>query len=232
MQGALDSYINPVGLMARGINYTKNGEFTTGLERIEPQNNLERFIEFAAEMAADGGAAIKTGKAAIKAGKAAVTNYEAEAFAKAYRKVFQELVEKNPGKADEIMAIFHKLFGKNIYLQRGAAAYTKDGELITQGRKLRKATEGKVERNYGLTKAIGTHHMSEEDIRALPRLLRNNKPVEITPSGKEIYKILDKNGKTRLIATSLKEINGKLKRVISSDYWVNEVKTPIRKLVE
>ncbi|MBP3337767.1 MAG: hypothetical protein J6L59_05115, partial [Clostridia bacterium] len=98
MQGALDSYINPVGLMARGINYTKNGEFTTGLERIEPQNNLERFIEFAAEMAADGGAAIKTGKAAIKAGKAAVTNYEAEAFAKAYRKVFQELVEKNPGK--------------------------------------------------------------------------------------------------------------------------------------
>lgn len=74
--------------------------------------------------------------------------------------------------------------------------------------------------------------MSEADVKDLPDILRKYKPVDITDSGKYIYEILGENGKTRKIVTALKEINGKLRRVIVSDYWVDDIKTPIRELLK
>ncbi len=232
MQGAADSYINPVGLALRFKNYIQNGEFSTGIEHIEPKDGFEKMIELAGEMLYEAGPALKAFKAGKTATTTAINKYEQQQFSQAYKKVYNELLEKAPGDAEEIMATVHKLFGKNTHIQRGAAAYTADGKLITQGRKLRKATEGKVERNYGLTKAIGTHNMSKADIKALPDILRKYKPVEITDRGQYIYEILGENGKTRKIVTSLREINGKLRRVVVSDYWVDDIKTPIRELLK
>lgn len=74
--------------------------------------------------------------------------------------------------------------------------------------------------------------MSEDDVRALPDILRKYEPVETTNSGKWIYEIAGENGKTRKIVTALREINGKLRRVVISDYWVDDVKTPIRELLK
>ncbi len=232
MQGAADSYINPVGLALRFKNYIQNGEFSTGIEHIEPKDGFEKMIELAGEMLYEAGPALKAFKAGKTATTTAINKYEQQQFSQAYKKVYNELLEKAPGDAEEIMATVHKLFGKSTHIQRGAAAYTTDGKLITQGRKLRKATEGKVERNYGLTKAIGTHNMSKADIKALPDILRKYKPVEITDRGQYIYEILGENGKTRKIVTSLREINGKLRRVVVSDYWVDDIKTPIRELLK
>lgn len=74
--------------------------------------------------------------------------------------------------------------------------------------------------------------MSEADVKAIPDILRKNEPVEITDSGKWVYEIVGENGKTRKIVTALREINGKLKRVVVSDYWVDDIKTPIRELLK
>ena len=229
LQGALDSYINPVGLLGRELNYIKTGKFTTGLEHFEPENGMEKFIEFMGDFASGAGPAVKTGKAATTA---AVTQFDRQMFAKAYRKVYKELLEKNPGEADEIMATIHRFFSDNIHIQRGAAAFTKDGKLITQGKELQRATQRATKRNFGLTKEIGLHNMTEKEVKALPQLLRQYKPVEVTDSGQMLYKIRRKDGRIRKIATSLREINGKLKRVIVSDYWIDDLKTPVRELLK
>ena len=91
--------------------------------------------------------------------------------------------------------------------------------------------KGATKHNYGLTKEIGLHNMSEADVKALPELLRNNNPVEVTDSGRWIYEIMAKDGRTRKIVTALKEVKGKLRRVVISDYWVDDLKTPIRELL-
>lgn len=240
MQGAADSYINPAGLALRFKNYLQNGEFNTGIDHIEPKDKLEKMIEFAGEMLYEAGPALKAGKAAAKtaanvgkvAAKTAVRQYDRYQFGQAYKKVYKELLKKNPGEAEEIMATAHKLSGESTHIQRGAAAYTADGKLITQGAELKKATQGATKRNYGLTKEIGLHNMSEADVKALPDVLRKYEPIEITDSGKWVYEVTGENGKTRRIITALKEINGKLRRVVVSDYWVDDIKTPIRELLK
>lgn len=229
MQGAADSYINLPGLTLRFKNYIQNGEFSTGIDHIEPKDKFEKMIELAGEMLYEAGPALRVGKTAAKN---AVIQYDKHQFGKAYKKVYNELLEKHPGDAEEIMATAHKLFGKDTHIQRGAAAFTADEKLITQGRKLKKATEGKIERNYGLTKEIGLHNMSEADVKALPDILQKYEPVEVNDRGQYIYEILGENGKTRRIVTALREINGKLRRVIISDYWINDIKTPVRELLK
>jgi len=230
MQGTADSYINPAGLALRFKNYMKNGDFSTGIDHIEPQDRLEKMIELAGEMLYEAGPALRMGKAGKEATAAALHQYERKKFGKAYKKVYNELLEKNPGDAEKIMATVHKLFGESTHIQRGAAAYTSEGKLITQGKELHRATKGATKRNYGLTKEIGLHNMSEADVKALPDILRKYEPVEINSRGQHIYEITGENGKTRKIVTALKEINGKLRRVIVSDYWVDDIKTPIREL--
>lgn len=232
MQGAADSYINPVGLALRFKNYIQNGEFSTGIEHIEPKDGFEKMIELAGEMLYEAGPALKAFKAGKTATTTAINKYEQQQFGQAYKKVYNELLEKAPGDAEEIMAAYHKLFGENIYIQRGAAAFTEDGKLITQGRKLKRATKGKYESNYGLTKEIGLHNMSEAEVKALPELLRKNDLVEVNSRGQHIYEIMAKDGRTRKVVTALKEINGKLRRVVVSDYWVDDIKTPIRELLK
>ncbi len=232
MQGAADSYINPVGLALRFKNYIQNGEFSTGIEHIEPKDGFEKMIELAGEMLYEAGPALKAFKAGKTATTTAINKYEQQQFSQAYKKVYNELLEKAPGDAEEIMATVHKLFGKNTHIQRGAAAYTADGKLITQGKELLRATEGATKHNYGLAKEIGLHNMSEADVKALPELLRKNDPVEVTDSGKWVYEVVAKDGRTRKVVTALKEINGKLRRVVVSDYWVDDIKTPIRELLK
>ena len=232
MQGAADSYINPVGLALRFKNYIQNGEFSTGIEHIEPKDGFEKMIELAGEMLYEAGPALKAFKAGKTATTTAINKYEQQQFGQAYKKVYNELLEKAPGDAEEIMATVHKLFGKSTHIQRGAAAYTTDGKLITQGKELLRATNGATKRNYGLTKEIGLHNMSEADVKALPELLRKNDPVEVTDSGRWVYEVVAKDGRTRKVVTALKEINGKLRRVVISDYWLDDIKTPIRKLVK
>lgn len=56
--------------------------------------------------------------------------------------------------------------------------------------------------------------------------------VEVTESGRKIYEIATKDGRIRRIVTALKEIDGKLRRVIISDYWKDELKTPVRYLLK
>lgn len=69
-------------------------------------------------------------------------------------------------------------------------------------------------------------------VKALPDLLQKYKPVEVTDSGKWVYEIAGENGKTRKIVTALKEIKGKLRRILISDYWVDAPKYPIRELLK
>lgn len=234
MQGAADSYINPAGLALRFKNYIQNGEFSTGIDHIDPKDGFEKMIELAGEMLYEAGPALKAGKAAAKT---AVSQYDRYQFGQAYKKVYKELLEKTPEnakkiRAEEIMATAHKLSGESTHIQRGAAAYTADGKLITQGKQLQRATGGATKNNYGITKAIGTHNMSEADLKALPDILRKYEPVEITDSGKWVYITTGKNGKIRYTVTAPKRINGKLERVVISDYWLNDIKTPIRELLK
>ncbi len=224
-----DSYINPTGLALRFKNYVQNKEFSTGINHIESKDVFEKMIELAGEMLYEAGPALKAGKATAKT---AVSQYDRQQFGRAYKKVYNELLKKKSGEAEEIMATVHRLFKENTHIQRGAAAYTEDGKLITQGKELQRATQGATKRNYGLTKEIGLHNMSEADVKALSDILRKYEPVEITDSGRWIYEIVGKNGKTRKIVTALKNINGKLKRVVISDYWVGDIKTPIRELLK
>lgn len=80
-------------------------------------------------------------------------------------KSIKNFLEKNPGEADEIMATIHRFFSDNIHIQRGAAAFTKDGKLITQGKELQRATQRATKRNFGLTKEIGLHNMTEKEVK-------------------------------------------------------------------
>lgn len=66
---------------------------------------MEKFIEFMGDFASGAGPAVKAGKAVTTA---AVTQFDRQMFAKAYRKVYKELLKKNPGEADEIMATIHR----------------------------------------------------------------------------------------------------------------------------
>lgn len=74
--------------------------------------------------------------------------------------------------------------------------------------------------------------MTEKEVKALPQLLRQYKPVKTNCRGQHLYEIVANDGRIRRIVTSLKEINGKLKRVIVSDYWIDDLKTPVRELLK
>lgn len=87
-----------------------------------------------------------------------------------------------------------------VDLQRGEAIIDEYGNLITSGSTLKKATGTK--KNYGLLKLKLKHNMSKEDLQQIPKIIRKNKPIEISEFGQKIYRIPNPKGNDIILALS------------------------------
>ncbi|MDR2901799.1 MAG: hypothetical protein LBU87_01645, partial [Lactobacillales bacterium] len=112
--------------------------------------------------------------------------YEKSQIDRAY-----DQVAKNPlkGNMNDVLVRMSP-YGKGEYhIQRGAAALGDDGQLVFRGKSLLK--EKGTERNFGLNKIIGKHHITKEEAKMIPEAIRN-KPSDIRTNeyfdGKNILK--------------------------------------------
>ena len=99
-----------------------------------------------------------------------------------------------------------------------------DGKLITQGKELKNAIG--TERNYGMTKDVFLHQMSKKDVMKMRRSMRKSQNVEVTESGRRIFKNTYRPDKVRKTVTSQSQISDKVDDIIASDYWMDVEKTP------
>ncbi len=221
-QRVSDSYINPAGIMLRAYNYTKSGDFSTGIDRVKARNKLERGLEAAAGAVYEGIPAVKTAAHVYDVGNMI---RESVQLGRAY-----DRLSENPflGKADDIVGAIKPLGQKRQIVQRGHAALNADGDVVTHGRILKRETGS--ERNFGINKFMRLHNMSKRDVMALPRLLRKNKPTEVSERGGKGYHVKGRHGEDLVIATSPMSIDGKIEDSLASYYRFGEKKIPSTKL--
>lgn len=234
-QEIANSPLNPANLFMKAYNFSNGDGFKTGLEDVvKPETKTERAIgagtrvlyDLAMEgiIASGAGLAIKAGAPlAKKAGIEVVETVKDAAASRGLGKAY-DIVKKNPtvGRAEDILTSF-KLNGRTIGMPRGGAV-AKDGKLITQGKELKNAIGTK--RNYGMTKDVFLHNMSKRDVMMMRRSMRKSQNVEITESGKRIFKNTYRPDKVRKTVTSRSQISDKVDDIIASDYWDGVDKMP------
>ncbi|MBR4105782.1 MAG: hypothetical protein IKK52_00585 [Alphaproteobacteria bacterium] len=59
------------------------------------------------------------------------------------------------------------------------------------------------------------HEMPKNEATQIPKYLKNNNPIEVSPRGQNIYIIEGKNGKLRLVASPISDES----TVSSMYYW-------------
>lgn len=116
-----------------------------------------------------------------------------------------DVLKTNPiaGNAQDVVTNINLRYQAPVKLQRGEAIIGENGKVIVQGKKLGRETASK--RNYGLNKIIYKHELTKEQAQQIPRILRKNKPDQITPNGQYIYNIKDQSGKDFRIVISTKD---------------------------
>ena len=113
---------------------------------------------------------------------------------KALERAYKE-VKNNPfeGSSEDVLVELHPN-GEKFYIQRGGIVKDHEtGEIVVSGKRLRELTEGKHYGNFGLTKTIFKHNTTQDKIKEIPKILRNEKNV--SKQGKKIvYKTTDSKG--------------------------------------
>ncbi|MBR2136575.1 MAG: hypothetical protein IJ852_01270 [Alphaproteobacteria bacterium] len=115
------------------------------------------------------------------------------------RKYDQLVQDPFRGSGRDVMARMKNHNGEPVVLQRGEAIVGENGEVITSGRPLQHITG--TERNHGLNKIIYKHEMPRNEVIQIPRYIKQNKPVEISPRGQNVYAIQQPNGEIRIVTT-------------------------------
>lgn len=98
---------------------------------------------------------------------------------------------------DEIVKM--RIVGEEpVTLLRGAAAIGEDGRIVTHGKNLH---SDQIKRNFGLNKIMYKHDMNREEVKRLPQIIREYRPVERTTKGHKIYVTENVNGNPYVVAT-------------------------------
>jgi hypothetical protein len=128
-------------------------------------------------------------------------------------KKYDQLTD-NPfqGNGTDIVARMKNHNGEPVVLQRGEAIRGPNGEVITSGKDLKRATG--TERNYGLDKGIYKHEVSRADAQRIPRIIQQ-KPVETNNYGQNVYLVKSKNGAFRVVTSPKDDEN-----IISTMYYL------------
>ncbi|MBO6281122.1 MAG: hypothetical protein J6N49_01180 [Alphaproteobacteria bacterium] len=137
--------------------------------------------------------------------------YNGYKIGKAYDKLTADPFQ---GNGRDVIARMKNHTGEPVILQRGEAIPDANGNVVVYGNDLRRAT-GTL-RNYGLDKIIYKHNMPRNEVVRIPKYLKNNQPVEISPRGQSVYAIRQLNGEIRLITTPKDGEN-----IISSMYYLS-----------
>ena len=115
-------------------------------------------------------------------------------------KKYDQLVEDPfQGNGSDVIARMKNHNGEPVVLQRGEAIQGPNGEVLTSGRNLQRATG--TERNYGLDKIIYKHEMPRNEVTQIPRYIKQNQPVEISQRGQNVYVIRKPNGEIKIVTT-------------------------------
>ena len=59
----------------------------------------------------------------------------------------------------------------------------------------------KVNLHYGLNKIMYKHEMPKDEATQIPNYLKNNKPIEVSPRGQNVYIIQTPTGELKLITS-------------------------------
>lgn len=225
-QEIANSPLNPMSIYMRLGNWvTGNGYRTEYEDVVKPETATERAIGAGTRvlydtLAAGGYTKVLAGSKYAKEIYDAYRNYyEGRQLVRSYDKLSQ-----NPfkGKAEDVVTVIRPRDQDALYVQRGYAK-DKDGVVVTQGRGLKPDTIS----NFGMNKIMRTHGMTKSEVQSLPRMIRENKPAEVTPAGKQSYQVIGKKGENYRIATSPKIIRGKERQTLTSFYEYGTEKTSV-----
>ncbi len=225
-QEIANSPLNPANLYMKAYNFSNGDGFKTGFEDVvKPETATERAIGAGTrvlfDMAMSG--VITNVLADTKYVKQAYDQYrnyyEGRKLGKSYDKL-----SRNPfkGKAEDVVAVIRPRDKEALYIQRGYAK-DKDGLVVTQGRTLRPDTIS----NFGMNKIMRTHGMTKSEVQSLPRMVRENKPAEVTPTNKQVYHVKGRKGEDYRIASSPWSIKGKERQTLTSFYENGTEKTSV-----
>ena len=194
-----------------GMNRTINGMTFGGLDwlgnKLGYDTQMNEYLKLkdaqsrnlaqtAGRIAGYGGSALSGGAIAQAVYPPANMAYNGYKIGKAY-----DRLSENPyqGNGSDVIARMRNHNGEPVILQRGEAILGPNGEIVTSGRVLQR--EFGTERNYGLDKIIHKHNMPRDEVVRIPRYLKQNQPLEISPRGQNVYAIQQPNGEIRLITT-------------------------------
>ena len=209
-----------------GMNRTVNGMTFSGLDwlgnKLGFDSQMNEYLQLKdaqsrnlAQMAGKvteyGGNAL-TGGALVNAGyNQANMAYNGYKIGKAYDKLTADPFQ---GNGSDVIARMRNHNGEPVILQRGEAIKGPNGQPIVHGKSLGRATGSS--RNYGLDKIIHKHNMPRDEIVRIPRYLRQNQPLEVSPRGQNVYAIRQPNGEIRLVTTPKDGEN-----IVSSMYYLD-----------
>lgn len=184
--GGLDYLGNKLGIDTQMNNYLQN-QATEGLGNIvQTTGNLAQYGGNLLPMLLGG---------AMAAGSINMA-YNGYKIGKAYDKL-----QQNPfqGNGSDIIARMKNHQGDKVMLQRGEAIPDSMGNPIVYGNDLKRATGTK--RNYGLDKIMYKHNMPKGEVTQIPKYIKNNIPIEISPRGQNVYVIPTPEGNLKLVTS-------------------------------
>lgn len=194
-----------------GMNRTLNGMTFGGVNwlgnKLGYDTQMNAYLQLKTpqerELAQTVGQLVGYGGSAIAGGTLAKTGLnQANMMYNGYKigKKYDQLVD-NPyqGNGIDVIVTMKNHKGEPVVLQRGEAIRGPNGEVLTSGKNLQRATG--TERNYGLDKIIYKHEMPRNEVTQIPRYIKQNQPVEISQRGQNIYVIQKPNGEIKIVTT-------------------------------
>ena len=209
-----------------GMNRTLNGMTFGGLDwlgnKLGFDSQMNDYLQLkdaqsrnlaqtAGQIAGYGGNALTGSAVAQAVYPPANMAYNGYKIGKAYDRLSQNPYQ---GNGSDVIARMRNHNGEPVILQRGEVIQGENGQPVVYGKNLRRAT-GTL-RNYGLDKIIHKHNMPRDEVVRIPRYLKQNQPLEVSPRGQNVYAIQQPNGEIRLITTPK---NGE--NIVSSMYYLN-----------
>ena len=186
--GGLDWLGNKLGIDTQMNDYLK-------LKDAQSRNLARR----AGQIAGYGGSALTGGAIAQAVYPPVNMAYNSYKIGKAYDKLS---VDPYQGNGSDIIARMRNHNGEPVVLQRGEAIPGENGKVIVHGKSLGRET-GSVQ-NYGLDKFIYRHDIGRSDVQRIPRIIQQ-KPVETSNYGQNVYLVRNSDGTLRLVTSPIKE---------------------------
>lgn len=118
------------------------------------------------------------------------------------------------GSGKDVITRMKNHNGETVLLQRGEAIRGQNGEVVTSGKRLEKATG--TERNYGLNKAIYKHDVSKPQAQSLPKYIRQT-PIETSARNQDVYITMLPDGEMRIVTSP---VNGQ--RTVATMYKIKK----------